>query len=731
MIYETLALGIFGDGSEDLYEEDMSVEKFKDNYSSICKDLNDVKVQEATEAFAQIATEYPEAVEDNGERLYELCMSESPEVQRNSITALVLADFEYGGQFLGENTYDVLNAMIEHKNRKLRETASDLLMKGVRDYNYYIYGKNANVAMHDKDSVMVRLRAAQALRMYINRTSDYKQLDAAKDGILENFEPAIENLDDEWWYEMAKEVLKLLRLLMYRSERVADGMPQAISDVIDTDDGDLITLAMEVSAELPKARASTFSKIEPIMNSMLSENVDDSLREYAIASYKRYTEQSDDMSVVKDSIDSIVEYYQSLGMKKFQKEARNFCLLFFWNLTRHNVDITEVLKNVSMFEKELEDMISEHNVFNALNLYLASLNKIGIQPLKGHIDYVPRYLDSNNPKIREAAATVLMSFVQEDMEEIKRLDVTVDKIKSVLEEESEEIDNADRIENKRQEETIEDAEEEYLTKNPDVDFSNYVGMEQLKKEAKKKIIEPLREPELHKEFGVDIQRGFLFYGPPGTGKTYFAKALAGEFDLSYIEVDAADLTSKWIGQPAQNVQDMFEVAVKNEPCIIFIDEIDALATDRESSQQHKAQRQLVNQMLQSITRINDEDNDVVVIGATNRVEDVDSAVLRTRRLGEKIKFDKPDGKTRVEIFRKSCKPDTQELSDEWLERKTRNMVHSDVTEFANQTSYNALERYKETGEEKSITTEDAERALEKMKDTEVKDDKNDRKRGFN
>jgi SpoVK/Ycf46/Vps4 family AAA+-type ATPase len=179
-------------------------------------------------------------------------------------------------------------------------------------------------------------------------------------------------------------------------------------------------------------------------------------------------------------------------------------------------------------------------------------------------------------------------------------------------------------------------------------FNDVGGMEQLRETFRQSVIGPVRRPEVYSSYGLDPLSGVILHGPPGCGKTYVAGALAGELEYAFLEVTPSDLTSKYMGKPADNVSDVFDIARANQPCLLFLDEFDAVAGDRENTSQ-TSQRQLVNQLLTELESLSDED--VLVVAATNRLEDIDEAVLRTGRFDEQIEVPPPDARARWEILR--------------------------------------------------------------------------------
>jgi len=255
---------------------------------------------------------------------------------------------------------------------------------------------------------------------------------------------------------------------------------------------------------------------------------------------------------------------------------------------------------------------------------------------------------------------------------------------------------------------------EFVRNPPGLNFEDVVGMETLKEDLKNKVIDPIENPDRYEEFGLGVEHGFLLYGPPGTGKTYISKALAGEMGITYIEAKAADLVSKWIGEGAQNVQKMFEEARQNAPCLIFIDEIDALASDRSAGNQTKSQRQLVNQFLEEISTIGDEGHDVVVIAATNRPEDIDDAMLRSGRLGEKIEVPPPKRETRVKLYEAHLNAPQGDIDTEWLGEITEGFVASDMQQLANESARIAMQRYRDEGGPKEVGQSEIEEAVTRM-----------------
>ncbi len=183
---------------------------------------------------------------------------------------------------------------------------------------------------------------------------------------------------------------------------------------------------------------------------------------------------------------------------------------------------------------------------------------------------------------------------------------------------------------------------------PGLTFDDVGGMHDLKQLLVERVVDPLERKELYEEYDLGVVNGILLYGPPGTGKTFIARALAGKLGYNFMNVTTADVVSKYVGEAAQNVRDVFAVAKANQPCMVFFDEFDAVASDR-GGDMSNSEKQMVNQFLQSLTDVQGED--VVVVAATNYLDLLDSAVKRSGRFDERIEVPPPDPDARVEIMK--------------------------------------------------------------------------------
>ena len=187
----------------------------------------------------------------------------------------------------------------------------------------------------------------------------------------------------------------------------------------------------------------------------------------------------------------------------------------------------------------------------------------------------------------------------------------------------------------------------------DLNFNDVGGMDDIKKEIDLKIIKPLVHAELYKSYGKKIGGGILLYGPPGCGKTFIAKATAGQIQSKFFSVGLNDILDMWIGNSEKNLHDIFEIARRNKPCVLFFDEIDALGASR-SDMKQSGGRNLINQFLLELDGINSDNDGILVLGATNTPWNLDTAFRRPGRFDRIIFIPPPDEKVK-EIREASCR----------------------------------------------------------------------------
>merc|ERR1711977_803427 len=172
---------------------------------------------------------------------------------------------------------------------------------------------------------------------------------------------------------------------------------------------------------------------------------------------------------------------------------------------------------------------------------------------------------------------------------------------------------------------------------PNVTWADIGGLEKVKAEIRETIQYPVEHPEKFEKFGMSPSKGVLFYGPPGTGKTLLAKAIAHECQANFISIKGPELLTMWFGESEANVRDVFDKARAAAPCVMFFDELDSIAKSRggSSGDAGGAGDRVINQILTEMDGMNAKKN-VFVIGATNRPEQIDPAILRPGRLDQLI-----------------------------------------------------------------------------------------------
>ena len=190
----------------------------------------------------------------------------------------------------------------------------------------------------------------------------------------------------------------------------------------------------------------------------------------------------------------------------------------------------------------------------------------------------------------------------------------------------------------------------YDIEAPTVRLADVGGMEEVKARLDAAFLAPLRNPELRKLYGMSLNGGLLLYGPPGCGKTFIARALAGELDATFLHIGLADVLDMYVGQSERNLQEIFEHARRNRPCVIFLDEIDALGLKR-SEQRGSASRGTINQLLSEMDGFAGNNEGVFVLGATNHPWDIDVALRRPGRFDRTVLVLPPDAPARDAILR--------------------------------------------------------------------------------
>jgi transitional endoplasmic reticulum ATPase len=196
----------------------------------------------------------------------------------------------------------------------------------------------------------------------------------------------------------------------------------------------------------------------------------------------------------------------------------------------------------------------------------------------------------------------------------------------------------------------EDTDAAYFMEKPNLRFADVGGMQRVKEEISIKIIQPLKNPDLYKAFGKKTGGGIMLYGPPGCGKTFVAKATAGEINAKFISIGLHDILDMWIGNSEKNLHEIFEMARRNTPCVLFFDEVDAMGASRSDLKQ-SAMRHVINQFLAEMDGVGSDNEGVLILAATNAPWSVDPAFRRPGRFDRIIFVEPPDEAAREEILK--------------------------------------------------------------------------------
>ena len=252
-----------------------------------------------------------------------------------------------------------------------------------------------------------------------------------------------------------------------------------------------------------------------------------------------------------------------------------------------------------------------------------------------------------------------------------------------------------------------------MNKNIDISWKDIGGLSQQVEKVKEVLELPLLKPKIFKEMGVVPPKGVLLHGPPGTGKTMIAKALANETKATFIELVGSELVQKFIGEGAKLVKDLFELARKKAPTIIFIDEIDAIGAKRIETGT-SGEREVQRTFMQLLGEIDGFDalSDVKIIAATNRIDILDEAITRPGRLERHIEIEKPEEEGRLEILKihTSKMKISKNINLKEIAKKTENFSGADLKALSTEAGYMAIRNNK-----KIIEHEDFIRSIEKIK----------------
>jgi SpoVK/Ycf46/Vps4 family AAA+-type ATPase len=260
-----------------------------------------------------------------------------------------------------------------------------------------------------------------------------------------------------------------------------------------------------------------------------------------------------------------------------------------------------------------------------------------------------------------------------------------------------------------------DEADAYDTERPGLTLADVAGMEEVKARLEAAFLAPMRNPELRRLYGKSLRGGLLLYGPPGCGKTFIARAVAGELGAKFIAVSFADIIDMFVGQSERNIHELFEIARRNAPCVVFLDEVDAIGQKR-SQLRHTPMRSAVNQLLLELDDIAGNNEGVFLLAATNHPWDVDSALRRPGRFDRTLLVLPPDAAAREGVFRYHLKDRPVAGIDlAKLSKQTDGYSGADIAHICETAAERALMDSVRRGEPRMIGAPDLEAAIAEVK----------------
>jgi AAA+ superfamily predicted ATPase len=255
----------------------------------------------------------------------------------------------------------------------------------------------------------------------------------------------------------------------------------------------------------------------------------------------------------------------------------------------------------------------------------------------------------------------------------------------------------------------------YDIERPTLRLADVGGMDEVKRRLDMAFLTPMRNPQLREAFGKSLRGGLLMYGPPGCGKTFIARALAGELGAKFASVSLSDVLDMYIGTSERNIHSLFEAARRSAPCVLFLDELDALGLKR-SQLRGSAQRGSVNQLLTELDGVGSMNEGVFVLAATNAPWDIDAALRRPGRLDRMLLVLPPDPPARDAILRHylSRRP-VAGIDLAKLVKQTDNFSGADLAHLVETASEQALEASVRTGQMQPITMRELGAALKEVR----------------
>lgn len=360
------------------------------------------------------------------------------------------------------------------------------------------------------------------------------------------------------------------------------------------------------------------------------------------------------------------------------------------------------LYSISFENAKLEE--ENKNLKRTVQFYQSELEKFRTPPFI--VSEVISVTDENKAVVKlPNQSNFLVEVSGEFKKELKTGDMVLNEQKSLVV-----IDKIDLTKNFPVESFL------IINNKPDVRWNEIGGLTEEVEKVKEVLELPLTKPKKFKEIGINPPKGVLLYGPPGTGKTMIAKALAAETNSTFIELVGSELVQKFIGEGAKLVKDLFELARKKSPSIIFIDELDAIASRRIETGT-SGEREVQRTFMQLLGEIDGFDplSDVKIIAATNRVDILDEAILRPGRLERHIEVDKPTEEGRLEILKIHASKMKVDKNIELAEvaKKTDGFTGAELKALTTEAGYFAIRE-----DRKKVSHNDFIDAIEKVKERE-------------
>jgi AAA+ superfamily predicted ATPase len=260
-----------------------------------------------------------------------------------------------------------------------------------------------------------------------------------------------------------------------------------------------------------------------------------------------------------------------------------------------------------------------------------------------------------------------------------------------------------------------DEADAYDAEHTGLTLADVAGMTEVKRRLEAAFLAPMRNPELRRLYGKSLRGGLLLYGPPGCGKTFIARAVAGELGARFITVSFADIIDMFVGQSERNIHELFEIARRNAPCVVFLDEVDAIGQKR-SQLRHTPMRSAVNQLLLELDDVSGNNEGVFLLAATNHPWDVDSALRRPGRFDRTLLVLPPDASAREGVFRYHLKDRPVAGIDlAKLAKSTDGYSGADIAHICETAAERALMDSVRLGEPRMIGTPDLEAAIAEVK----------------